>query len=181
MKNRKKRSLKKWFYDNILNRYLIEFHPSFILFADNLSFKTENFNKDEKNAKEYKRIMKVLNSKKYRKHFYKIVNHNPLIGTPAFEPFKDNLREKFKRFVAKQYLRVFNKPLYKSLVSFRSLSTKLSKIDSQIDDYMNNTTVGERIKRAVDVGIISEDNYKDSNEVTDRANKAYQHYISLTK
>lgn len=178
-KKTKKRSLKKWFYDKILNRYLIEFHPQFILFADNLSVQTDNFSVTEKRAaKEYKRIMKILNSQKYKRYFYNAVKYTTTQGTAPFKPFENTLVEKIKKFVAKQYLRFFNKKLYRSLQMFRVTAVKFKQIDSQIDDYMKNTTIEQRIKRAIDVGMIQENNYKDGNEVTDRTNKVYQHYLS---
>ena len=175
-KKRKKFSLKKWFYNKILNRYLIEFHPQFILFADTLSLKTDKFSVQEKRAaKEYRRIMKVLNSPRYQKYFYNAVNYSTTQGSKPFKPFENTLFEKVKRFIAKQYLRLFNKKLYKSLQIFKSLSVKLEKIDSQIDEYMGNTTVEQRRMRAKKIGIISEEEFERVNGILDRTDKIY-HY-----
>lgn len=175
-KKTKKRSLKKWFYNKILNRYLIEFHPQFILFADALSIKTDNFSVIEKKAaKEYKRIMKILNSQKYKKYFYNAVDYSRTQGAKPFTPFKDTLIERVKKFIAKQYLRLFNRPLYKSLLIFKSLSSKFELLNTQINDYMDSTTVEQRRMRAKELGIVSEETFETDNGILDRTDKIY-HY-----
>lgn len=180
-KKKRKFNLKRWFYYRILNRYLIEFHPQFILFADKLSLKTDNFSVTEKRAaKEYKRIMKVLNSQRYKKFFYNSVNYSLTTGPPPFKPFKDTLLERFKRFIAKQYLRLFNKKLYRSLQVFKSLSSKFETLDAQIDKYMNDTTVKERCLRAKELGIVSGEAFEEDNGIYDRTNKNY-HYSPATE
>ena len=179
MKKKKKISLKKWFYNNILNRYLIEFHPNFILFADNLSIKTDNFSvAEKKRGKEYKRIMKILNSQKYKKFFYNSVNYDSSKGAAPFVPFKNTWYERLKKFIAKQYLRLFNRPLYKSLLIFKSLSSKFESLNTQINDYMYNTTIGERCLRAKELGIISEKTFKTDNGILDRTDEIYHHLLA---
>jgi hypothetical protein len=180
-KKKKKFSLKKWFYNKILNRYLIEFHPQFILFADNLSIKTDGFSFNEKRAaKEYKRIMKVLNSPRYKKFFYNSVKYELSTGPAPFKPFKDTRFEKLKKFIAKQYLRLFNKKLYQSLEVFKSLSSKFETLNTQMDNYMKNTTVSERCLRAKELGIISEEAFEADGGIYDRTNKNY-HYSPATE
>jgi len=168
-KKTKKFSLKKWFYNKILNRYLIEFHPQFILFADNLSIKTENFSVADKAANEYRRIMKILNSQKYKRFFYNSVKYDLSKGgseldpyrSAPFKPFKNTVLERLKRFIAEQYLRFFNKPLYRSLLIFKSLSSKYESLSTKIDEYMDTTTVKERLSRAKELGVLTEDGNKD--------------------
>jgi hypothetical protein len=137
-----------------LNSYLIEFHPSFLLVADRIKIKKDDF--DKESEKEYRRIMKVLNSQKFKRFFYQVVDYK-LNEKPLPEP-KNNLWSRIKKFVAKQYLRLFNKELYESLLRFKLLTEGYQKLNAAADDYIANTSLDERADRAVDVGISSKEN-----------------------
>jgi len=146
--------IRKWFYEEVLNSYLIEFHPSFLLIADRIKIKSDNLDKDLGN--EYRRIMKVLSSQKFKKFFYQVADYK-LNEKPLPEP-KNNLWSKIKKFVAKQYLRFFNKELYKSLLRFKASTEVYRKLNAAADNYIANTSLDERGDRAVAVGILSEEN-----------------------
>lgn len=144
-----KEKIRKWFYNDILNVYLIDFHPAFLSQVNQIKIKSDNQNNDTE--KEYKRIMKVLNSQNFKKYFYQVADYK-LNQIPVPEP-QNNLWVKIKKFIAKQYLRFFNKELYKSLLRFKQLSKNYCKLQVDADDYIKNTTLDERANRAVDIGI----------------------------
>lgn len=145
---------RKWFYNDVLNTYLIDFHPSFLLIADEIKEKKTILDKESEN--EYRRIMRVLNSQKFKKMFYRVVDYNlNEISTPKPQ---NNLWGKIKKFIAKQYLRFFDKELYGSLMRFKTLSGRYQKLNTAADDYISNTTLNERGDRAVVIGVSSKNN-----------------------
>jgi len=59
------KKLKKWFNDEILSKYLLEFHPTFLDILNNDKPRFDSVT--EKTRKKYERIMMILKSPKYQR------------------------------------------------------------------------------------------------------------------
>ena len=161
----KKLSLRNWFYDKILNPYLHEYHPRFVQI---LKQKIKITYPNDVAKKKEKEIMKVLQSKKYKKLFYKIVNHAYNDGLESkYKPFGNGIIDGLKKKIANLYLLLFNRELYNTLKRFKKISGEIINIDARIDNYMEQTTLDERADRALDFGVIT----KSNNEAQKRLRK----------
>jgi len=151
--------LRRWFYNDILNSYLNDFHPTFLYVADKISVDGGKF-KNGNTEKEYRRIMKTLQSQKFQKLFYRVAEIKlekelNLTKETKLSPLNVFIG-KLKKFVAKTYLRFFDKTLYDSLLRFKLLSGTFENLNEKADKYMADTTLDERADRAVALGIVKE-------------------------
>jgi hypothetical protein len=147
--------IRKFFYDRYVKRYLAIDSTIFDLFSKPLEISTDDVNSYKRNEK-YKRIMKMLKSKAYKDYFFKAIKHNlnNKNSISSIKPFSNTVLDKISIFIAKKYIYFFNKKLYNSILSYKNWNKKIVDMDSEIDRYMKETTVEERLERAVKFGII---------------------------
>jgi hypothetical protein len=158
MKKRKltlKGKLKKWFNDKFLHRYLQSIDANFInFFTKKHDYVFEN---NEKYLQDYKRIMKVLSSDKYKRFFYKAINYNTAMPPVAIiEPYGKSFSDRIKNAIAKAYVYLFRKELYNAIKLFSKWKSKIKILDEKIDGYMATTTLDERLNRSKTFGIVTE-------------------------
>jgi hypothetical protein len=145
------KKIRKWFNKNFLSKYLITYHPAFLSLVEEIEIKLNDDRRDRK-AKE---IMKIINSSHYKRFFYRAVNYNPAIPELPETPL--SLGDRFKIFVSKIHIFLFRRDIYKKLQLFKRISEEFIEREKKIDEYMKQTTVGERIERAIELGIISKE------------------------
>ena len=154
------KKFKFWIFKTFLERYLVSVDEKFIeFFIKNLEKKP--IPKIESYAeREYTRIMKTLSSKKFRKHFYKVINYNMDYNiendVQLIKPYGVSLKDKIFSFIADKYLMFFNKKWYISIQKFKKFRDNCGTLDEKINMYMNNTTIEERLDRATMIfGIVN--------------------------
>lgn len=159
----KKKSLKvrikAWIFKKFLQRYLVSIDMRFIsLFIVNEENKQDVKKIDNRADIERKRIMKVLNSKKFRDYFYMVVKYDRHTAESLIKPYGKALKDRIYSFIAKIYIQFFNKKLYEQIQRFQKIRDGLILLDGKIDEYFENTTVDERLDRAVAIGMVTLEN-----------------------
>jgi len=144
----------KWFNKNFLSKYLVTYHPAFLTLVEEIEFKLNDIGRDKK-AKE---IMEIINSSHYKRFFYRAVNYNPAIPELPETPL--SFGDRFKMFISKIHIFLFRRDIYKKLQLFKKISKEFIGREEKINKYMKETNVGERMDRAVELGVISEDTQK---------------------
>lgn len=144
--------IKKWFYESFFKRYLTMVDAEFLNFFTKQIKAGRVSSTDDVAKKRYAEIMEVLNSKKYKKHFYSAVNYKYNDGLPStqIKPFGNNIRDRISKFIFQIYLRYFNKELYESLHLFEKWKNSIQIIE----EYMATTTLDERADEGVVRGVI---------------------------
>lgn len=145
------KKIRKWFNKNFLSKYLITYHPAFLTLVEEIEIK---LNDDKRNQKA-KEIMKLISSSQYKRFFYRAVNYNPAV--PELEETKPSFGDRFKYFISKIHIFLFRRDIYKKLQLFKRISKEFVEREKKIDEYMKQTSVGERIERAIDLGIINKE------------------------
>jgi len=148
------KKIRKWYNKNFLSKYLVTYHPAFLSLVQELELKL----KDDRKDKKAKEIMKIINSSHYKRFFYRAVNYNPAIPELPETPL--SFGDRFKIFVSKIHIFLFRRDIYEKLQLFRRISKEFVDREKKIDEYMKQTNVGERIERAIELGIINEDTRK---------------------
>ena len=154
-----KLKIKRWFFNTFVKRCLVTLDASLLnLFTKEEKNKLENsfFGSDRAN-KERERIIKLLSSEKYKKFFFKAIRYDR--NKPEVEiiqPFGDKIWDRIKHGIATAYLYLFDRNLYDSIQLFKKWRGKISIVESQVNDYMANTTLDERADRAIALGIVEE-------------------------
>jgi hypothetical protein len=156
----KKRSLKKrmksWFFEKFLQRYLVSvdkvFIELFIKYDEKAKTKTLVENRT---TIEYGRIMKMLNSEKYKDFFYKVVDYDRHTAESLIKPYTNTLKDKIFSFIAQAYVYLFKRDLYKSIQQFKRIRDGVISLDKKVNEYMTNTTLNERLDKATALGIIN--------------------------
>jgi len=143
--------IQKWFNKNFLSKYLVTYHPAFLSLVEEIEIKLN----DDRRDKKAKEIMKLINSSQYKRFFYRAVNYNPAIPELPETPL--SFGDRVKIFVSKIHIFLFRRDIYKKLQLFKRISEEFIEREKKIDEYMKQTNVGERIERAVELGIIDED------------------------
>ena len=143
--------IQKWFNKNFLSKYLVTYHPAFLTLIEEIELKLS----DDIRNKKAKEIMKLINSSQYKRFFYRAVNYNPAVPEPPETPI--SFGDRFKIFISKIHIFLFRRDIYKKLQLFKKISAEFIEREKKIDEYMKQTNVGERIERAVELGIIDED------------------------
>lgn len=157
---KKKRSLKSkiktWIFEKFLQRYLVSVDAMFINLFIKYDKKTP-LPKYESNAeKEYKRIMKTLNSARFKDYFYKVVKYDLKTAESVIVPYGNTLKDRIFSAIARAYIYVFSKDLYLSILQFQRIRDGITTLDKKVDDYMANTTPAERLDQATALGILSD-------------------------
>jgi hypothetical protein len=154
--------IKKWLFNNLVKRYLVTIDATLLnLFTKEKKIGNESYFSHDKQNKEYKRIMKILDSKKYKNFFYKAVNYdrkNPEGET--IKPYSQKFLDRILKGMSIGYLYLFDKKLYENIRLFKKWSGKVSTIDTQIDEYMSITSPDERVDRGIELGVINRDKGK---------------------
>jgi hypothetical protein len=153
-----KLKLKKWFFNTFVKRYLATVDSTLLgLFTKEAKESNKfSYGTDRANA-ERKRIITMLSSKKYKEYFYKAIKYER--NKPEVEiiqPFGDKIWDRIKHGIATAYLYLFDRNLYDSIQLFKKWRGKISTVESQVNDYMANTTLDERADRAIALGIVEE-------------------------
>jgi hypothetical protein len=143
--------MRKRFNENFLSKYLVTYHPAFLNLVQEIEFKLS----DDKRQQKAKEIMKLISSSQYKRFFYRAVNYNPAVPELPETPL--SFGDKFKFFISKIHIFLFRRDIYKKLQSFKRISKEFIDREKKIDEYMKQTSVSERIERAVSLGIISEE------------------------
>lgn len=151
---KKKRSLKAriktWIFENFLQRYLVSVDKRFIKLFIKYDVKPLVI-VESRAEQEYKRIMKVLNSSKFKDYFYKVVKYDISTAESLIKPYSNTLKDRIFSYIAKAYIYLFNREVYNDILMFQ----RIGALDKDIDDYMANTTPAERLDRATAFGIVS--------------------------
>ena len=154
--------IKSKLFNLFVKRYLVTIHPNLLSHFTKILESNNIYGfGSERAINEYKRIMKTLSSKKYKRFFYKTVKYN--IGKEEIlmvKPYTNTFKDKLYYFFAETYLRFFDKKMYQSILLYKKWNGKIKNIDDKIDEYMANTTVEERIDRAHEYRILTDEDYK---------------------
>lgn len=142
------KKIRKWFNQKILSEYLITYHPEFLNLVQVMEIKLH----DDKREKKAREIMKTINNSQYRRFFYRAVSYNPVI--PELPETPSSFSDKLKFAISKIYIILFRRDIYKKIQFFKRIAKGVIERDKKIDDYMKNTTVAERMKRAQELNII---------------------------
>jgi len=145
------KKIRKWFNKNFLSKYLVTYHPAFLTLVEEIEIKLN----DDKRQLKAKEIMKLISSSQYKRFFYRAVNYNPAVPELPETPL--SFGDRFKIFVSKIHIFLFRRDIYKKLQLFKKISKKFLERERKIDEYISQTTVSDRIKRAVELGVISEE------------------------
>jgi len=148
------KKIRKWYNKNFLSKYLVTYHPAFLSLVQELELKL----KDDRKDKKAKEIMKIINSSHYKRFFYRAVNYNPAVPELPETPL--SFGDRFKIFVSKIHIFLFRRDIYEKLQLFKRISKEFVDREKKIDEYMKQTNVGERVERAMELGIIDEDTRK---------------------
>jgi hypothetical protein len=106
----------------------------------------------------------MLSSAKYKEFFYKTVNYSLNNKKIEIKPYGDTVLDRIYKFIAKSFLYLFDRKLYDSIKIYLKWKARLDKINAKADEYIANTTVQQRIDRAVEIGLITK---KDSENLKD--------------
>ena len=145
------KKIRKWFNKNYLSKYLVTYHPAFLTLIEEIELKLS----DDIRNKKAKEIMKMINSSQYKRYFYRAVNYNPAIPELPETPL--SFTDRFKIFISKIHIFLFRRDIYKKLQLFKKISAEFIEREKKINEYMKQTSVGERIERAIELGVISKD------------------------
>jgi hypothetical protein len=145
------KKIEKWFNKNFLSKYLVTYHPAFLTLIQEIEINLNN-DRREKRAKE---IMKLINSSQYKRFFYRAINYNPAIPELPETPLSFGVRVKI--FVSKIHIFLFRRDIYKKLQLFKRISEEFVEREKKINEYMKQTSVRERIERAIELSIISKE------------------------
>jgi len=145
------KKIRKWFNKNFLSKYLITYHPAFLSLVEEIEIKLN----DDRRDKKAREIIKMINSSHYKRFFYRAVNYNPAIPELPETPL--SFGDRFKIFVSKIHIFLFRRDIYKKLQLFKRISEEFIDREKKIDEYMKQTSVGERIERAIELGVISKE------------------------
>jgi len=145
------KKIRKWFNKNFLSKYLVTYHPAFLTLVEEIEIK---LNEDRKQLKA-KEIMKLISSSQYKRFFYRAVNYNPAVPELPETPL--SFGDRFKIFISKIHIFLFRRDIHKKLQTFKRISKEFIGREKKIDEYMEQTSVGERIERAIELGIISKE------------------------
>jgi len=148
--------------------------------------------KDEKTICDarHSKIIDILNSEEYKKYFFKSVGYEiinqPKKSVVLIKRRINNNWDIFCRFIAKNYLFLFDNKLYNEIqkqyrekrrnkLTLESKDRKIKQFadnfllkNNIIDDYMKKTTISERIDRAINLGIIDSKTGEAQNNYIDR-------------
>jgi len=156
----KKKSLakriKSWFFEKFLRRYLVSVDKMFIELFIKYDAKAPVKTYESQAEIAYKRIMRMLNSDKYRDYFYKVVQYDRHVAESLIKPYGNTWKDKVFAFIAEKYIRYFKRDLYKSIQQFKRIRDGIITLNSKIDEYMANTSTDERLERASTLGIIDD-------------------------
>jgi hypothetical protein len=152
-----KLKIKKWFLNTFVKRYLATIDASLLnLFTKEEKAKLNvSFGSNRANI-ERERILKILSSKKYKDFFFKAVRYDRNKPEETIKPYGDGFLDKIFNVVSTIYLYLFDRKLYQSIQLFKKWRNKISTVDTQVNDYLSNTTLDERADRAIILGVVDE-------------------------
>ena len=151
---------------SLAGKYVNDIHPTFLTYVGNSNFATSSIFRDAQ-ARRLKKIMKLLNSDKYRKFFFKAISYNPRIKEKPII----NTRwyvvayNKIIYFLSKTYVFLFERELYKKIRVFENASSEYSDMSARIDKYIASTTPEQRLLRMHVLRILSEQSFNDDFDV----------------
>lgn len=150
--------IKSWIFETFLQRYLVSVDAMFINLFIKFDKKAPPVVYVSRAEVEYKRIMKTLNSPKFKEYFYKVVKYDRHAAQSLIKPYGKTMKDKIFSFIAETYIRFFNRELYQNILQFKRVRDGIITLNEKIDEYMANTTIEERLDKAASIGIIPSDN-----------------------
>lgn len=152
-----KLKIKRWFFNTFVKRYLATVDSTLL---DLLTKETKIINMfsygNDRASVEYRRIMKILSSEKYREFFYKTIKYGINQPVVVIKPYGNNVLDRIKEVISTTYLYLFDRKLYDNIQLFKKWRSGISSVEFQINNYMAVTTLDERADRAIVLGVIGE-------------------------
>lgn len=160
--NKKNSKIKTWLNKikvKLSKRYVNDCHPEFLSFIENRNIVSLSLGR-EIQTKRAKKILKTLDSDKYRKYFYASVDFVP---KQTIKEVTQNVFQKiFDKLIyhlSKTYVFIFEKQLYERIIGFERVSKNMTNMNNKIDDYLKSTTIEQRLSRAKAIKILDGDTY----------------------
>jgi hypothetical protein len=159
--------LRRWFSAmsvKLAGRYVKDCHPSFMSYIEKNNILTASIWYDA-SSRRYRKIMRMLDSDKYRKYFYNAVDYKR--GELKSLPVKWYVQifDKIVYSLSKAYVFVFERELYKKIKTFETVSKGVVDLTKRMDEYIASTTSLQRLSRMEALGIISKESFKDDFDV----------------
>jgi hypothetical protein len=154
--------IKKWLFKTFVNRYLQTVDGTLLnLFSKEEKNKSNKsfFGSDRAN-KERERIIKLLSSEKYKKFFFAAVKYDRNNPDVAIKPYGKSIIDRIFKAISIAYLYLFNRDLFERIQIFQKWTSKVSTIETQVNNYIATTTLDERADRAIVLGVVEEEKGK---------------------
>jgi hypothetical protein len=150
----------------LASRYVKDCHPAFMTYVEKNNLMTASIWQDA-SAKRFRQIMKILNSDKYKKFFYKAISYDPSKKEHSVIERKWYVVafDKVVYHLSKAYVFVFEKELYKKIKYFEKVSAGVADLSARVDKYIASTTFEQRLLRMREIGIISRQTFEDDFDV----------------
>ena len=150
----------------LAGKYVNDIHPGFMTYIGNSSFATSSIFRDAQ-TRRMKKLLKLLDSPKYRKFFYKAISYTPNVME---KPIVDTrwyvvAYNKVTYFLSKIYVFLFKRDLYKRIRNFEKVSSEYASLSTRVDEYIASTTPEQRLLRMHAVGVLSDRSFKDDFDV----------------
>jgi hypothetical protein len=170
IKNEEKKSrLFRWLTNlsrSLAGRYVNDCHPVFMQYLAVNNIATASIWNDAR-SRRYKEIIKILDSDKYRKFFYKAISYNP--KNREYEKLEVKwyvkIFDKAIYRLSKAYVFLFERELYRKIKTFETVSAGVASLTKRMDEYIAKTTPEQRLSRMQALGIISYESFKDDLDV----------------
>jgi hypothetical protein len=150
----------------LAGKYVNDIHPGFMRYLEKNNFVTASIWRDVQ-AKEFRKIMKIIDSDKYRKFFYNAIKYNPAKReVPVIiKPWYVWLWNKITYELSKVYVFVFDREIYKKIRNFEKVSSEYGDLAARIDKYIAETTFDERLSRMHALEVISYKSFQDDFDI----------------
>ena len=106
-----KLKIKKWFFNTFVKRYLATVDSTLLdLLTKETKVVTNMFSYGNDRASvEYRRIMEILSSEKYREFFYKTIKYDINKPVVVIKPYGNKILDRIKEIISTTYLYLFPK------------------------------------------------------------------------
>jgi hypothetical protein len=150
--------IKKWFFKTFVNRYLQTVDGTLLnLFSKEEKNKlNKSFFGSDRANKERERIIKLLSSEEYKKFFFAAIKYDRNNPDAEIKPYGNGIIDKIFKAISIVYLYLFNRDLFERIRLFEKWTSKVSTIETQVNNYIATTTLDERADRAIVLGVVDE-------------------------
>ena len=147
---------------SLAGKYVNDIHPGFMTYIGNGNYATASIFRDAQ-TRRMKKLLKLLNSDKYRKFFFKAISYNPSVNE---KPIVDTrwfvvAFNKIIYFLSKTYVFLFERELYKKIKVFERVSSEYADMGARVDKYIASTTHYERLSRMHALKLLSDESFRD--------------------